>query len=147
MSLIQQIKKDQLTARKAKQSYQAIRLTTLIGEAEMIGKNAGNRETTDDEVVVVIKKFIKNNLELINVVDPTSDGFADAIKENELLSAYLPTQMSEDEIKTAVQKRIITLDELSPKLMGKIMAWLKENYAGQYDGKLASKVVKELLNG
>jgi hypothetical protein len=59
MSLIQTIKADQVQARKARSASASI-LTTLIGEAEMIGKNAGDRESTDEEVIAIIKKFIKN---------------------------------------------------------------------------------------
>ena len=42
---------------------------------------------------------------------------------------------------------MFTVDEVSPKIMGVIMKWLKDNYAGKYDGKMASKIVGELLNG
>ncbi len=146
MSLIQQIKKDQLRARKNKNTTESTILTTLIGESEAIGKNNGNRESTDNEVVVVIKKFIKNNLELINLVKPESDRCKAAICENKLLTNYIPTQLVEAELRTIIQKRISTLSDISPKLMGKTMTWLKENYTDQYDGKLASKVVKDLLS-
>jgi len=147
MSLILQIKKDQLQARKNSQTVEATLLTTLLGEAIMIGKNAGNRETTDEEVVAVIKKFVKNNTELMGYAESESNSYLNARDENDLLSHYLPSQMTEEDIRTAVQTRIVTLDEISPKLMGSVMKWLKYNYAGQYDGGLASKVVKELLSG
>lgn len=147
MLLIQQIKKDQLTARKNKQSVESTILTTLLGEACAVGKNNGNRESTDAEVVAVVKKFIKNNTDLMKLVDSESSVYFVARDENMFLSQYVPTQLAEDELRSLVQKRIITLDEITPRLMGKIMAWLKENHDGQYDGKLASKVVRELLNG
>jgi len=147
MSLLSQIKKDQLQARKNSKTVEATLLTTLIGEAAMIGKNDGNRETTDEEVVAVIKKFVKNNTELMGYAVAESVAYMNARDENDFLSQYLPSQMTEDEIRAAVQKRIVTLDEISPKLMGSVMKWLKDNYAGQYDGGLASKVVKELLSG
>ena len=147
MSLLSEIKKDQLQARKNKNTDDATLLTTLIGEAAMIGKNDGNRETTDNEVVAVIKKFIKNNNELIAVVNPETYGFTRAIAENDFLTQYLPSQMTEEEIRAAVQSHMFTVDEVSPKIMGVIMKWLKDNYAGQYDGKMASKIVGELLNG
>jgi len=146
MSLIKDIKSDQLYSRKNKQASNATLLTTLIGEAEMIGKNNGNRETTDAEVVAVIKKFIKNNQELMSVVNPESSGFNDAKIENDILTNYLPTQLTETELRSVVQKRIATLENISPKIMGKIMAWLKETYNGQYDGRMASTIVKELLS-
>jgi len=58
MTLMEQIKTAQVTARKTG-AQEASLLTTLLGEAAMVGKNA-NRETTDQEVVAVVKKFVKN---------------------------------------------------------------------------------------
>jgi hypothetical protein len=55
---MEQIKAKQIAARKSG-SADAGLLTTLLGEAAMVGKNAG-RETTDQEVVAVVKKFVKN---------------------------------------------------------------------------------------
>ena len=56
--LLAEIKAKQINARKARLSTATL-LTTLIGEAEMVGKNQG-REVTDSEVLAMIKKFIKN---------------------------------------------------------------------------------------
>jgi uncharacterized protein YqeY len=147
MSLLSEIKKDQLQARKNKKTTEATLLTTLIGEASMIGKNAGNRETTDYEVVAIIKKFIKNNTELMSVAHQDSIAYGLAKDESEFLTQYLPVQMTEEDLREAVQSRIRTLDDISPKIMGLLMKWLKDNYSGQYDGKMASKIVGELLRG
>lgn len=147
MSLLSEIKKDQLQSRKDKNAVVTAILTTLIGEASMAGKNDGNRESTDLEVVVVIKKFIKNINELASAVGEGNHGYIDAIAERQILESYLPSQLSEDEISDIALKQISYLEEASPKSMGKIMSYLKTNYAGQYDGKLASKIVKDLLNG
>lgn len=146
MSLIQEIKQNQLIARKAKQISEARLLTTLLGEAAMVGKTAGNRESTDDEVVAVIKKFIKNNNEVMVVSESKSETYMNAIIETDILTQYLPTQMTEEELRLVIQKRIATLEEISPKLMGKVMGWLKQNHNGQYDGKMASNIVKDLLH-
>ncbi len=147
MSLLSRIKKDQLQARKDRFTQVASVLTTLIGEASMAGKNDGNRESTDLEVVAVIKKFIKNLDELMAIVGDGNDGFLEAMAEKMVLNVYLPSQLTSDEVADIVLKQIDLLDDVSPKHMGKIMGHLKSNYAGQYDGKMASKVVKDLLNG
>jgi len=147
MSLLSEIKKDQLQSRKDKNTAVISILTTLIGEAAMAGKNDGNRESTDLEVVVVIKKFIKNGNELATAVGDGNAGYLEAMTEIAILESYLPSQLSVDEISDIVSKQISTLEEVSPKSMGKIMSHLKNNYAGKYDGRLASKIVKEALNG
>jgi uncharacterized protein YqeY len=83
----------------------------------------------------------------MKLVDEESISYGLANDENEFLTQYLPSQMSEKEIREAVQVRLATLEELNMRLMGQTMQWLKDNHGGKYDGKLASKVVKGLLNG
>ena len=147
MSLLSEIKANQVLARKGSDSFTALVLTTLIGEAEAVGKNAGNRETTDAEVVSLVKKFIKNNDETISLI-------TDQVKitkfqfENNVLSWYLPKQLTEKELVEAVHL-IITEEynnEKNPKLMGKVLASLKTKYNGSYEGSLASKIVKDILS-
>lgn len=147
MSLIQQIKTAQLNARKQRKTVVASTLTTLIGEAEMVGKNDGNRDVTDQEVIATIKKFIKNLDETIRVAGDYRDGDAvdRAWTEKEALEQFLPNQLSEDELRAAMQS-LITQNGLSgPKAMGVLMKELKAGYEGLYDGAVASKLAKELL--
>lgn len=141
MSLITQIKQDQLQHRKNKNGEAATLLTTLIGEAEMIGKNAGNRAPTDEEVQAVIKKFIKNNTETIQHADASRG--TQLVLENQLLETYLPAQLNEEHLKAAVAGYLLT--EGAQRNMGAIMGWLKGKYGGNYDGKVASAVVKAAL--
>ena len=148
MTLLETVKKAQLQARKDKKSDDASSLTTLIGEAEMIGKNDGNRLTTDAELVAVLKKFIKNIDETLNIVasDATkADRVAALTQEKTLLSTFLPKQLAEDELRVILAGFVAVLPEKNPKAMGKVLASLKDGFAGQYDGALASKVTKELL--
>ena len=141
MSLLQQIKDDQLQARKEKNQILSSLLTTLIGEAAMIGKNDGNRESTDAEVVAVIKKFIKN-------IDESLKVKPDKVLplEKIMLEGYLPKQLSEQELRAKINDHIIFAELKGMQSMGKVMSHLKQNYDGQYDGKLASQIVKELLS-
>lgn len=133
--LINKIKEDNLVARKAHDSAKASLLTTLLGEAEMIGKNDGNRQTTDAEVQEVIQKFVKNNkLTIAALKDIGAEQFH---KENEILSEYLPKMLSEEELKVVILS-------YGTKNMGEIMKQLKANHAGMYDGQLASKIAKTL---
>lgn len=133
MTLIEQIKADYLTARKTKDSVKVSLLATLLGEAQMIGKNAGNRETTDSEVIAVVKKFIKNVNELLAV----APGHVQATAEISVLENYLPKQMSADEIRAALND--------VPRQKGTMMQHLKKNFNGQYDGKQASDLIDAIL--
>jgi uncharacterized protein len=141
MKLIDKIKADQLSARKAQMGERGALLTTLIGEAGMVGKNAGNREPTDAEVIRVIESFVKNinsNLELFTA---GSQPHNSAIVEKSILEAYLPKKYSEDELTLIISGYVLSLGTD----MGKIMAGLKKDHAGLYDGALASKLVKKAI--
>lgn len=147
MTLFSQIKADQLAARKAKDGLKATLLTTLIGELTAIGKNDGNREVTDADVVKLVKKFldgVNETLVLIkdaSNVDGSADRYVNLLKEQSYLTAYMPQQMDEATL-TEVLCELVT--ESGPNL-GKLMGLLKERYAGQYDGKMASTVAKSVI--
>ena len=101
MSLLAQLKKDSMLARKAADGIRATLLSTLIGEAEMVGKNAGNRESTDDEVQQTIRKFLKNNQEALAVIKD-ADRRTALEQESAILVAYLPPMASEAEVKAFI---------------------------------------------
>lgn len=152
MSLLQRIKAAQLVARKERRAADAAVLTTLIGEASIIGKNDGDRESTDAEVIAVTKKFIKNIDETIrHATEHKNDDAVDkAYAERYILNQFLPKQLNEVELTDKI-KFLITLlgDDCSfnvvkPKL-GDVLKELKKSYEGQYDGATASRIAKELL--
>lgn len=135
MTLMEQIKNKQIVARKAG-SVDASLLTTLLGEAAMLGKNAG-RETTDQEVVAVVKKFIKNIDETVSALAARNRDADSFLAERAVLEQFLPLQLTE-----------LALEHIARnyKSMPEFMKFLKEHHAGQYDGKLASTVAKKIYN-
>ena len=146
--LIDNIKKDQLLARKSKDQKTSSLLTTLIGEAEKIGKDKGNRKTTDEEVIAVIKKFIKNLNETLGAVlqrSNSSNIINNTTNEIKKLEEYLPKQLTEQELTKLVSEFVSTLTNKSPKQMGMVMKHLKNNHNGCFDGKTASQIVKQQL--
>ena len=146
MSLLAQIKQDQLAARKAKQTAKAALLTTLIGEVEMVGKNDGNREVTDVEVVAMVKKFLKNVNETLKALGGIEGGIAmQYMAESQILESYLPKQFTEDQLTTILDSIKIEISA-GPKDMGKMLGLLKNRFDGQYDGRLASTVAKSLIS-
>lgn len=149
-TLLSVIKADQLIARKARDSIRSALLTTLIGEASTIGKNAGNRESTDAEVQAVIQKFVKNLNETIEhlrkcktwtIDDPSVAAIDKAMAERNYLTAYLPQQLTISQLEEVVR----ALFEDGANSIGAVMKALKEQYNGQYDGKLAKAAVDALF--
>jgi len=144
--LINQIKSDALIARKARQTDTATLLTTLYSEASMIGKNAGNRESTDQEVLQVIEKFIKNANEIQTILLKNNKDTSNVISEIIVLSKYLPQKMSREELENVIRDIIEALKDINSEVqIGKVMSVLKNSYGGIYDGKLASEIVKKEL--
>jgi uncharacterized protein YqeY len=144
-----QIKAAQLAARKAKDHASSV-LTTLIGEAEMVGKNAG-REVSEAEIVAKLKKFVDNIDETIGHLKEAGTSEVDEAivklkAERDALVAHMPKQLTVDEIKAHV--RDIHAGLLAAGLeakMGSIMSMLKTRFEGLYDGKVASAAIKEEL--
>lgn len=132
---MEQIKAKQIAARKAGHTQDASLLTTLLGEAAMVGKNA-SRETTDAEVVAVVKKFVKNIDETVTALTTRGQNAGAFLAERAVLEQFLPVQMTEQAIQNVAAQF---------KSMPEFMKFMKENYAGQYDGKVASTIAKAVF--
>lgn len=142
MSLVTQIAKRALELRKAKDPQASV-LTTLKGEIETKEKTfKPARAMTDDEVIAVIKANLKKVAENIEIYSDRgiADKLAAAEAEKELLECFLPRQMTEVELTEFANAKI-----KDGANMGQVMAALKAEKAGLYDGKLASQIVKDLL--
>lgn len=135
MTLLQQIKADQLQARKSKEPLKIKLLTTLLAEAAKPGLDDGKRESTDAEVIAVIKKFIKNALETL--AHRHDDDIATEVS---VLESYLPLQLTGEDI------RKLICANLDLSNVGEAMKFLKDNYSGQYDGRVASTIAKEIFS-
>lgn len=130
MKLQEQISADLKTAMLSKNEEIKSLLRVVIGEMNREGK-----ELTDDRILSIIKKMIEN-AKLIKTT--TSE------KEILILEKYLPQQLSEKELVAAINT-IVTTNSYNLKDMGKIMSELKEKYPNQYDGKMASGMIKNLF--
>ena len=133
--LLDQIKQDQLAARKAKNKVVASILTTLIGELETQSKGKGI-DLHDATVLSVVKKF------KVNIAFTLAKAPSDDLRiELETLSRYEPQQLSEIELKYIIDEFVN--DGFNS--IAKIMSKLKECYAGKYDGALAAKLINHAL--
>ena len=160
--ILQKIKTEQKQARLTKDKFRASVLTTLMAEVSIVGKNA-QRETTDAEAQVVITKFLKNLKETFKIYTmgieledffkvsdmetPTSEAkmvkIMDMIKEADIYKRYLPQQMTTDQLETTIG---VFMGDNADANMGQIMGYLKKNFNGQYDGKMASTLIRNILS-
>lgn len=142
--LLDTIRSDSLQARKARETNKATALVTLLAEAGRVGKDAGSRDSTDLEVLGVVRKFIKGLDDSLAVLTEPS-AIAKAQAERHLLQAYLPAQLSGEALVRAIAAIVATMQDKSAKSMGVVMAALKSQHGGAYDGTQASKLVKAAL--
>lgn len=150
MSLIEKISADQVQARKDKDTLRATLLTTLLGEAAKKGKDQGvptNEKglplTSDVDVIAVVKKFRDGATDTIGFLGTNNPEATQVCKDEiAILETYLPRQMTQEQIKGAI---LVGMRD-QPVAKGPIMAYLKKNFAGQYDGKEASAVVDAIIN-
>lgn len=136
--LLEQIRADQLTARKAGNKAAAALLTTLIGEATKVSAEEfkkGQTEITDGKVVAKIKSFAENAKQTLAVAP--AERKEDIQAEINILEGYLPQQLSEEDL-----TKIIGVWKTEGLNLGQIMVNLKAEYEGRYDGKLASSIAR-----
>lgn len=112
-----------------------------------IQKGGAGYEATDEDVLTVIQKEAKQRRDSIEEFKKANrmELVDKETKELEMLQAYLPRQMSEEEIKSLVKDSINQTGAKTIADMGKVMGILMPKVKGKADGGLVSKIVKESL--
>jgi uncharacterized protein YqeY len=120
-----------------------------LKERDIAGRTAESREgISDDEILGLLAKLIKQREDSIALYEQGGRPELAAAEREEIviIREYLPKQMNEAEAKVAIASVIAELGAASMKDMGKVMAALKERFAGKMDFSKASAAVKELLS-
>ena len=151
-TLREQFTADLKTAMKAgeKGKVAAIRLVqAALKDKDIEARGAGKGEATPDEILGVLQKMIKQRQESIAIYDANNrPELADGERgEVAVISSYLPKQMSDDEVKAAIDKAVAETGATAVKDMGKVIGVLRAAYAGQMDFGKVSPMVKAALGG
>jgi uncharacterized protein len=139
--------------KQAMKSGEAQRVSTLrlVNAAILERETRGAERTTlnDAEIVDVMQKMVKQRQEALELYEKAgrSELAAKERQEIEIISAYLPKQMSDIEAAQAISTLIKELEAATLKDMGRTMAALKQRFAGQMDFAKAGAQVKKLLGG
>jgi uncharacterized protein YqeY len=141
--------KDAMKARDAQRVSTLRLVNAALKNADLEAQGQGKPGLTDDELLGLLQKLIKQRQESVEIYDKADRReLADRERaEIEIIRAYLPQQMSEAEAKAAIAEVIKATGAQSIKDMGKVMAALKQGYAGKMDFGRASGLVKGLLAG
>lgn len=148
MTLKEKINQEFISAMKAKNKLKISVLKMLKADIlnEEIAKN--NKESLDDnQLLQLLSKIIKKRRDTIEEFKRLNKEEYAKQEEAELeyLTPFLPKQLSEDEIKTIVQKTISDTEAMSMKDMGKVIKKIKEDYTGQVDMRMVTDLVKKHL--
>lgn len=152
MSIKEQIFADLKTAMKAKEQDRLRVLRSIkakLMEKEIEERTGGEATLSDESALQVLTKAAKQRKESIDQFEQggREDLAANERMELEIIEAYLPEMMGEDEVRKIVKAKISAMGATGPQDMGKVMGPLMGQLKGKADGSLVSKLVKEELAG
>ena len=150
MSLKKQIEEKLSAALKAKDknTYPTLRLiVSAIKDAEIASRTKGQKEMSDSDVTSILKKMIKQRNESCDVYKKAgrNELLENETKEIEVISVFLPKQLSDEETKKICEEAIKSSGASSMKDMGKVMGILKSKNADTLDFSKVSLIIKDLL--
>ena len=152
MSLKDKIDTDYKNALKSKDKIQISTYRLILSgikDLDIFNRSGSNKKDTDDgDIKKLLKKMIKQRSESIDIYKKNNrkDLLEVEQKESEILSGYLPKQLSEEETKKICTQTVSALGASSIKDMGKVMGELKKKYADILDFAKAGSLLKELLS-
>ncbi|MBY5404800.1 MAG: GatB/YqeY domain-containing protein [Rhizobium sp.] len=149
--------RDQLATqlKEAMKAKNAERLSTVrliqaaVKDRDIANRGIGKEQASDDEILQILAKMVKQRDESAKIYEENSRPELAAKERAEItvIQDFMPKQLSDSEVRANVSAIIAETGAAGAKDMGKVMAALKERYAGQMDFAKASATVKELLNG
>ena len=152
MSLREKIESDYKNALKSKDKNRISTYRLILSgikDLDINNRSGPNKKETDDEdIKKLLKKMIKQRSESIEVYKKNNRIDLLEIEENEVnvLSEYLPKQMSEEETISICKQIIEKTGASSIKEMGKVMGELKQNHSDTIDFSKAGALIKDLLS-
>ena len=148
--------RDQLATqlKEAMKAKNAERLSTVrliqaaVKDRDIANRRTGKEQASDDEILQILAKMVKQRDESAKIYEENSRPELAAKERAEIIviQDFMPKQLSDSEVRANVSAIIAETGAAGAKDMGKVMAALKERYAGQMDFAKASATVKELLN-
>ena len=150
MSLKNQIeeKLNQALKEKDKKTYPALRLiVSAIKDAEIANRTKEKKDISDSDITAILKKMIKQRNESCEVYKKAgrNELLANETREIQVINAFLPKQLSEEETKKICEEAVKSVSAVSMKDMGKVMGVLKSKHADTLDFSKVSSLLKQLL--
>src|SRR5690606_17069443 len=145
--------KDREPSRKEENQAKVTSLRTLLAEVKTFQVN-NRRDPSNDEVIAILQKGIKQfreTLDKANGQNPAGLVRADIVEQEKVKiareEAYLPQQVTREEVETIVKAAVAETGASTAKDMGAVMNVVRPRPLGRADGKLVSEVVRAALAG
>ena len=142
--------KEAMKAKDAKRLATVRLILAALKDRDIAARSETNKDLVgDDDILTLLAKMIKQREESATAFDAGNRPELAANERDEIavIRTFMPAQMDEAAMKDAVAKTIAETGAASIKDMGKVMAVLKERYAGQMDFSKASAATKDALSG
>lgn len=148
MALKHQIQSDLMEAMKAKEEVRVSALRMLKAAILKFEVSGERKEATDNDILALLNKEIKQRRDSAEQFKTGNrpDMAANEEKEIEVLKAYMPPQLSEEEVEKLVKESITESGAVGKKDIGKVMAVLMPKVKGMADGAVVNKMVQALLS-
>ncbi len=140
--------KDAIKAQDKRRSSTLRLIMAAIKDRDISARSEGREAVSDDEILEILAKMIKQRRESVATYEQAGrlELAQQEQQEIDIISEFLPQQMSDDEIAEAAKQTVEEIGATGLKDMGQTMAALKKKFAGRMDFGKASKVVKALLS-
>lgn len=144
--LLTQLRKENMQAMKDHDTVKKGVLSLVISSIALAEKEGGKVLTKDEELTYVQRELKQTREALAETPASRQDLIDETNRKIAILESYLPKQMSEDEIRAAIEK-IMAENNLEPvkKSQGMIMKSMMAQYKGKIDGKMVSKILGTIL--
>jgi len=148
MSLTEKINNDIKAAMKAREKEKLAALRDVKSKLLLEATSGGDGEVSEEMENKIVMKLYKQRMDTYDlyVKEGREDLAADEKFQADIIKAYMPEMMSEEEVRKVVQEKIAAVGASGPQDMGKVMGPIMGQLNGKADGKLISTIVKEELN-
>ncbi len=147
MSLQNEVMAQMKAAMKSKDKV-ALESLRALKAAFLLANTSGAGELSQADEIKIVQKLVKQRKDSATIFKDQNriDLAEPELAQATILEQFLPTQMSEEELKKAISEIVAQTGATSMKDMGKVMGMASKQFAGKADGKAISMIVKQLLS-
>ncbi|GIN20038.1 MAG TPA: GatB/YqeY domain-containing protein [Bacillus bacterium] len=148
MNLLDRLNEDMKQAMKSKEKEKLSVIRMLKAALQNEAIKQGNKQLSEDEELTVLSREVKQRKDSLHEFEKAGrEDLAQKIREElEIVSNYMPEQLSENEVEELVRKAIADTGASTKADMGKVMGALMPNVKGKADGALVSRIVQRHLS-